>query len=98
MLGRMSERWWSIRRAQNRKPATYRCPLCGRHLPALSEHMLIVPEGDSSRRRHAHTDCVLTARKAGRLPTRDEWLKTQPRPPSLLSRLRGRWRASSDSD
>ena len=43
------------RRAQNRKPATYRCPLCGRHLPALSEHMLIVPEGDASRRRHAHT-------------------------------------------
>jgi hypothetical protein len=89
MLGRMSERWWSIRRAQNRKPATYRCPLCGRHLPALSEHMLIVPEGDASRRRHAHTDCVLAARKAGRLPTRDEWLKTQPRPPSL-------WRRAAD--
>jgi hypothetical protein len=94
MLGRMSERWWSMRRAQNRKPATYRCPLCGRHLPALSEHMLIAPEGDSSRRRHAHTDCVLAARKAGRLPTRDEWLKTQPRPPTLWQRmtkpLRGR--------
>ena len=29
-------RWWSIRPAQNRKPATYRCPLCGNHLPALS--------------------------------------------------------------
>jgi hypothetical protein len=87
MLGRMSERWWSIRRAQNSKPATYRCPLCGRHLPALTEHMLIVPEGDSSRRRHAHTQCVLTARKAGRLPTRDEWLKTQPRPPSPWQRV-----------
>jgi hypothetical protein len=72
-------RWWTMRRAQNRKPATYRCPLCGNHLPALSEHMLISPEGDTSRRRHAHTDCVLKARKAGRLPTRDEWLKTQPR-------------------
>jgi hypothetical protein len=90
----MSERWWSIRRAQNLKPATYRCPLCGQHLPSLSEHMLIAPEGDTSRRRHAHAACVLAARKAGRLPTRDEWLKTQPRPPSLLSRLRGRWRAN----
>lgn len=83
-------RWWSVRRAQNRKPATYRCPLCGRYLPALSEHMLVVPEGDSSRRRHAHTDCVLAARRAGRLPTREEWLRTQPRPPSLWRRLIGR--------
>jgi hypothetical protein len=72
-------RWWYVRRAQNRKPATYRCPLCNRHLPALSEHMLMIPEGDSSRRRHAHTKCVMAARKAGRLPTRDEWLRTQPR-------------------
>jgi hypothetical protein len=77
-----------MRRAQNRKPATYRCPLCGGHLPALSEHVLLAPEGDSSRRRHAHTDCVMKARKGGRLPTRDEWLRTQPRPPSLLGRAR----------
>jgi hypothetical protein len=79
-----------MRRAQNLKPATYRCPLCGKHLPALSEHMLIAPEGDSQRRRHAHTDCVLAARNAGRLPTREEWLKTQPRPPSLAHRIRER--------
>jgi hypothetical protein len=79
-------RWYTVRRAQNRKPATYRCPFCGRHLPALSEHMLIAPEGDSSRRRHAHTECVLAARKAGRLPTRDEWLDTQPSQPSLWRR------------
>jgi hypothetical protein len=72
-------RWWTMRRAQNRKPATYRCPLCGNHLPSLSEHMLIAPEGDTSRRRHAHTECVMKARKAGRLPTQDEWSKTQPR-------------------
>lgn len=84
------DRWWTIRRAQNRKPATYRCPLCGQHLPALSEHMLIAPEGDSSRRRHAHTACVLNARKAGRLPTREEWLRTQPRPPRLKERIRNR--------
>ena len=85
--------WWSVRRAQNRKPATYRCPLCGGFLPALSEHVLIAPEGDASRRRHAHTKCVLEARKAGRLPTRDEWAKDQPRRPGpwrrLVERLRG---------
>jgi hypothetical protein len=85
-----SPRWWQIRRAQNLKPATYRCPLCGRHLPALSEHMLLVPEGDSARRRHAHTECAVRARRAGRLPTREEWLRTQPRPPSLWRRLLGR--------
>ena len=78
-----------MRRAQNRKPATYRCPLCGRHLPALSEHMLIVPEGDSGRRRHAHTACVIAARQAGRLPTRGEWLRTQPRGPSAWRRALG---------
>lgn len=87
-------RWWTLRRAQNRKPATYTCPLCGRYLPALSEHMLIAPEGDTSRRRHAHSRCVIAARNAGRLPTREEWLKTQPREPGLLqralARLKGR--------
>ena len=88
-----SVRWWSLRRAQNRKPATYRCPICGNHLPALSEHMLIVPEGDSTRRRHAHTTCVLAERKAGRLPTREEWRRSQPPGPSIWQRLR---RAASD--
>lgn len=88
----MSEkpRWWLIRPAQNLKPATYRCPLCGRHLPALSEHFLIAPEGDKSRRRHAHTACVLRAREAGRLPTEDEWAETQPKAPSLWRRLNDR--------
>ena len=71
--------WWEVRRAQNRKPATYVCPLCGQYLPALSEHMLVVPEGDAGRRRHAHTKCVLAARREGRLPTRREWEQTQPR-------------------
>jgi hypothetical protein len=84
-------RWWSMRPAQNRKPATYRCPFCGKHLASLSEHALIAPEGDSSRRRHAHTKCVIAARKAGQLPTEEEWRRTQPRPPSLWRRL---WRSS----
>ena len=79
--------WWTVRRAANRKPATYRCPICGHSLPALSEHMLIAPEGDTRRRRHAHTECVLKARSRGQLVLRDEWLRTQPRPPSLWSRL-----------
>ncbi len=58
-------------------------------MSALSEHMLIAPEGDSRRRRHAHTECVLAARSAGRLPLREEWLRTQPRRPSLWRRLLG---------
>jgi hypothetical protein len=82
--------WWSMRPAQSRKPATYRCPLCGNHLPALSEHVLIAPEGDMERRRHAHTAGVLAARKAGRLPSREDWQRTQPRPPSMWARLRAR--------
>src|SRR5258708_22412633 len=87
MLGRMVERrlaaarWWTLRPARNRKPATYTCPLCGRFLPSLSEHVLIAPEGDTSRRRHAHTRCVLEARKQGRLVTREEWLRGQPKEP-----------------
>ncbi|GAC1437772.1 MAG: hypothetical protein NVSMB51_12580 [Solirubrobacteraceae bacterium] len=65
-------RWWTVRRAVSRKPATYRCPLCGGLLPALTEHMLISPEGDTGRRRHAHTACILQARRDGRLPLREE--------------------------
>jgi hypothetical protein len=82
--------WWEVRPAANRKPATYRCPICGRHLPALSEHMLLFPEGDHGRRRHAHTACVMAARAAGRLPLREDWRAAQPRPPSLWRRLLAR--------
>ena len=70
-------RWWAVRRAQSLRPATYRCPFCGVLLHAMSEHVLIAPEGDSERRRHAHTECVVAARKAGKLPSRDEWRKRQ---------------------
>ena len=42
-------RWYAIRPATNRKPATYRCPLCQGLLPSLSEHMLVLPEGDAPR-------------------------------------------------
>jgi hypothetical protein len=47
----------------------------------------MIPEGDHARRRHAHRDCVLTARRQGRLLTREEWLGTQPRAPGLWRRL-----------
>jgi hypothetical protein len=77
-------RWYSIRPAASRKPATYRCPLCGQLLPALTAHMLVVPEGDPSRRRHAHSNCVLAARRDGRLPLREE---VEPPRPGLLARL-----------
>jgi hypothetical protein len=85
-------RWWSVRPAQNRKPATYTCPFCRRYLPALSPHALVAPEGDAGRRRHAHMQCVMRERKAGRLPTRDEWQATQPKPErtGLMARLFGR--------
>ena len=82
--------WWLLRPARNRKPATYRCPLCGYRLHAMSDHMLISPEGDASRRRHAHPECVAAARRDGRLPSYDEWRKTQPQPAGLIARLRRR--------
>jgi hypothetical protein len=76
--------WYTVRPASNRKPATYRCPLCGSPLPALSDHMLVLPEGDASRRRHAHARCVMKARRDGGLPLREE---IEPRRPGLLARL-----------
>jgi dienelactone hydrolase len=75
-----------MRPAQSTKPATYTCPFCRRRLHAMSAHMLIAPEGDAGRRRHAHTECVLAARKAGSLPTYDDWRETQPKR-RLLARL-----------
>jgi hypothetical protein len=80
-------RWYAVRPAANLKPSTYRCPLCGELLPALSAHQLVVPEGDSQRRRHAHTACVLKARRAGRLPLREE---VEPPREGLLKRLLSR--------
>ena len=68
-----SYRWWEVRPAQNLKAATYVSPLCDLQLHAMSEHMLIVPEGDVSRRRHAHRECVAAARRAGTLRSREEW-------------------------
>jgi hypothetical protein len=52
--------------------------------------MLIAPEGDTRRRRHAHTQCVLGARSRGELPLREDWLRAQPRRASLWRRLIGR--------
>ena len=91
-------RWWTIRTAQNRKPTTYRCPLCGNQLPSLQPHMLITPEGDSSRRRHAHSACVMAAREQRRLPTEAEWRAAEREagrddaPAGLFARLRDRLR------
>ena len=85
----MSE-WWAVRRVHSRKPATYTCPLCGRQLHAMSEHVLIAPEGDSERRRHAHVECVAAARRAGTFKTYDDWREAQPLARGLLSRLFGR--------
>ncbi len=82
--------WYSVRRAVNSKPSTYTCPFCRGHLLALTEHVLVAPEGDTTRRRHAHTQCTLEARAAGTLPSREEWQATQPKPPGLIARLKRR--------
>jgi hypothetical protein len=62
-----------MRPAQNLKPASYVCPFCDGMLHATSEHALVAPEGDVSKRRHAHLECVAAARRRGELPTEDEW-------------------------
>ena len=69
----MEARWWTMRPAQNLKAASYVCPICDGMLHATSEHALIAPEGDVSKRRHAHLDCVAAAHKRGDLVTEDEW-------------------------
>jgi hypothetical protein len=76
-----------MRPAQSRRPATYRCPFCGERLHAMSAHVLIAPEGDVDRRRHAHLECVRRERAAGRLPTQDE-----ARPPGEAGIVRRLWR------
>ena len=70
-------RWWTVRAAQNRKPATYRCPFCDELLPALSEQVLVTPEGDARRRRHAHTACAL-GRAPGRPAARPRRVAADP--------------------
>jgi len=80
----MTTRWWTVRPAHNGKPSTYRCPFCDELLPALKPHVLVMPEGDPRRRRHAHTGCAMEERRAGRLPFRDE---VEPHRPGLLRLL-----------
>jgi|GEM_PF-1472054 len=82
--GKRQPRWWAVRPAFNRKPVSYRCPLCGERLPSFSHHVLLLPEGDPGRRRHAHTDCVIAARRRGELPLREE---VEPPRAGLAGRL-----------
>jgi hypothetical protein len=58
--------------------------------------VLLVPEGDASRRRHAHTACAVAARKAGRLPTIGEWRAASGEVrPGLVERLRARFKSGA---
>ena len=75
----MEPRWWAMRPAQNQKAARSVCPLCDGMLHAMTAHALIAPEGDVSKRRHAHMDCVVAARKRGQLVSEDEWRARQKR-------------------
>jgi hypothetical protein len=77
-------RFYDVRPAGSTKPATYKCPICRASLPALMPHLLVWPEGDKARRRHAHPECVQRARREGRLPLREE---VEPPRPGLLARL-----------
>jgi hypothetical protein len=56
----------------------------------MSEHVVIAPENDAEHRRHAHTECVARARKAGAFKTYDDWRATQPRRSFLQRYLRRR--------
>jgi hypothetical protein len=62
-MGVMEPRWWTLRPAQSLKPASYVCPFCDGMLHATSEHALVAPEGDLSKRRHAHVECVVAEQR-----------------------------------
>jgi hypothetical protein len=38
----------------------------------MSDHLVVAPEGDAARRRHAHLECVRRERAAGRFPLRED--------------------------
>ena len=54
------------------RAATYRCPFCEELLHAMTEHLVIAPEGDVDRRRHAHVECVRREREGGRFALYDD--------------------------
>jgi hypothetical protein len=80
--------WWTLRRAHSNRPATYRCPFCGDLLHAMSEHVVIAPEGDVDRRRHAHLTCVRAERAAGRFRLHDD-VRSEPAQRALRRSLSG---------
>jgi hypothetical protein len=83
--------WWDVRMARNPSGAIYTCPLCDGPVHSATEHMLVTPEGNSERRRHAHMDCVREAISTDRLTVR-----TQPEDqrPKWFRRARRRWRSN----
>lgn len=85
-------RWWTARRSRSLKARSYTCPLCGTQLHAMTDHVLIAPEGDLERRRHAHPACVQAERARGGLLLKDEWEARSGAGPrrGLLGRLLGR--------
>ena len=74
--------WWAVRRAQSLKPATYRCPLCGYRLHAMSPHVLIAPEGDTL----TASPRARGVRRGRALTTYAEWRKPAAWP-GLVARL-----------
>ena len=70
-------RWWDMRHAASGAARSYTCPFCGERLHAGMEHVLLRPEGMAAGRRHAHLSCIAEARRAGLLPTIDEWRRSK---------------------
>jgi hypothetical protein len=52
----------------------------------MSDHVVVAPEGNVERRRHAHAECVAAAHERGAFTTYEEWRRMQPSR-SLLDRL-----------
>ena len=66
MLGSLS-----VRRVQPYEAVkSYRCPGCGRELPAGTGHYIVIPDGYPDLRRHWHRGCWdnLPTHRRGRLP------------------------------
>ena len=70
-------RWWSVRPAEEPQARDLYLPVL-RPVPARDQraHAGFCRRATRDAVRHAHTACALAARKAGRLPSRDEWLAT----------------------
>ena len=76
---RLHADWWTIRRRARTPSRQHRCPLCGYRLHAMSPHVLIAPEGDTTAAARTRRVCRRRARR--RRAPGDRSRETQPREP-----------------